>query len=304
MTASIIIPHRNSSETLPRTLESLDKAISGIDAEIILIEDAEGRGPSWARNRGLEKARGEFVFFVDSDDTVALDFVRRPIEELRKTRADLCFFSYKGGPALGRYTLKTNREVRAAYLPAFFGYSFDDVKRWNEGGDLALLKELGQVWRVAYRRKFLELNKIEFDESMSLFEDAAFISHCVAFASSSVSIPDELYNYTPAPQGNLASGLDSRRHWQYKFASKAFRERLDRMTGGEIWRYCEASVVFSALEMLKLRFKAKIPKAEFKRSMAEYLNDEKVRSAIRAFPVCWIRHPLVALGVAYLKTKI
>ena len=78
MTASIIIPHRNSSKTLPRTLESLDKAAKGMDVEMILIEDVDGRGPSWARNRGLEKARGEFVFFVDADDTVEQEFLRRP----------------------------------------------------------------------------------------------------------------------------------------------------------------------------------------------------------------------------------
>ena len=304
MTASIIIPHRNSSKTLPRTLESLDKAAKGMDVEMILIEDVDGRGPSWARNRGLEKARGEFVFFVDADDTVEQEFLRRPMAELNRTGADLCFFTYNSGPELNRYVLKTNEEVRSAYLPAFFGYSFNDVKRWNQGGDLMLLKELGQVWRLAYRREFLEKHKIRFDENMTLFEDAAFISNCVAFASSSVSIPDKLYSYTPSPEGNLASGLDSRRHWEYKIASKRFRVRLDEATGGKIWRYCEASIVFSALEMLRLGKKAGLSRKERAAGLAEYLSDEKVRDAIRAFPVSWLRHPLVALGVSYLRMKI
>ena len=37
--------------------------------------------------------------------------------------------------------------VRARYLPAFFGYSMDDVRRWNRGGDLSAHKQPGQVWR-------------------------------------------------------------------------------------------------------------------------------------------------------------
>lgn len=298
MTASVIVPTVPQQPTLNRALDSLAVASQGLDVDILVIEDGVGRGPSWARNRGLERVKGEVVFFCDADDTVRPDFFRKPLSALANSGADMCFFTYPGGPRISGYALKTNAEIRAAYLPSFFGYSFDDVARWNGGGSLDLMKEPGQVWRCAYRRDFLERHAIRFDESMTLFEDAAFLSACVARAGSSVSIPDELYDYNPHPGGNLASGLDSRRHWDYKFRALEFRKRLEAECGG-VWKYCEASCVFTALELFRLGWKAGLGWKEVKSGIGRYLSDGRVREAIRRYPVSW-RHPLVSAAVVFL----
>lgn len=292
MKASVIIPSRRARATLNRALESINLAALdfGKEIEVVVSWDQEGKGPSWARNRGLERARGEYIFFVDDDDTVKPDFFKKPLEALERTGADLCFFTYPNGPRLSSYVLSDNQEVRAAYLPAFFGYSFADVKRWNEGGALDLLKEPGQVWRVAFRRSFLEKHSLRFDEKLTYFEDAAFLASAVAFAEKTVSISDELYEYHPNEEGNLATGWKSPRHWQYKFLIHAARKELDKKCGGEIWKYCEASPALTALEMLK----------ENRGSLIAYLADEKVRSSISSFPLSF-RHPLVVIGILVLR---
>ena len=301
MKLSVIIPAHRAERTLPRTLEALDaaarkwSAATGFpptEAEIVVSWDHEGKGPSWARNRGLEKAKGEYAFFCDADDAVREDFLLKPYLKLEEAKADLCFFTYAGGPRLCDYVIEGNEKVRAAYLPAFFGYSNDDVRRWNGGGALNLHKEMGQVWRCAYRRDFLDRHEIRFDESMTYFEDAAFLSNCAAFAGKTVSVGDELYDYCPRPDGNLGSGWKSDRHWDYKFKVLEFRKRLDAATGGEIWKYCEASCVLTALELLK----------EHRADLPRYLADERVRAALRTFPLSW-RHPLVAAAVLYLRGR-
>ena len=296
----MIIPSHRSQQTLPRTLRSLEVAAKGLEIETVVVEDAEGRGPSWARNRGLDRATGDIVFFCDSDDAVRPDFFRVPISALESSGADLCFFSYSGGPRLEASDISGRDEVRARYLPAFFGYSFDDVRRWNSGGSLMARKELGQVWRCAYRRSFLVRHAIRFDERIRLYEDAAFLSECVAFASRVVSVPDCLYDYTPSSCGNLATGANSRRHWDYKFLAMEFRKRLDDATGGAVWRYCEASCVFSALEMMRLWRSAGLSFAELREGLSRYLGDERVSSAVRRFPVS-VRHPLAAAAVLFLR---
>jgi len=296
MKASVIIPHRNSQATLSQALESVRLASAGLEVEIIAVEDVEGRGPSWARNRGLERARGDVVFFVDADDEVEAEFITLPLEALRQSCADMCFFTYEGGPALQAETVSGNAAVREKYLPAFFGYSFDDVRRWNSLGCLGARKQLGQVWRCAYKREFLDRHAIRFDESMSFYEDAAFLSNCVAFSEKTVSIPCSLYRYKPRPGGNLASGSGSRRHWQYKFAVKDFRERLDAACGGEIWKYCEASCVLTLLEMASLGLRAGLPPGEWLSGLWRYAGDPRVRRALRDFPLSW-RHPAAAAGV-------
>lgn len=297
----MIIPSHRAQQTLPRTLRSLEVAAKGLDVETIVVDDAEGRGPSWARNRGLDKANGDIIFFCDADDTVRPEFFSRPIETLENTGAEMCVFSFSGGRTIETAVHRGRDEVRARYLPAFFGYSFDDVGRWNAGGSLMARKELGPVWRCAYRRDFLERNALRFDEAMTLYEDAAFLSHCIVKAECVASIPDELYDYVPLPGGNLKTGTNSRRHWDYKFLALASRKRIDAAAGGAAWKYCEASCVFSALEMLRLWRRAGLSFAEFREGLLRYLGDEAVASAVRRFPIS-VRHPLTAAAVVFLRS--
>ena len=300
MKLSVIVPCHNAKETLPAALRSIEIAAQGLDVETIVIEDSEGRGPSWARNRGLDKAAGDVVFFVDADDTVKKDFFRRPLCVLEQTGADICFFTYRGGPKLDERVIDGAEAVRERFLPAFFGYSMDDVRRWNAGGSLYRHKELGQVWRCAYRRSFLDRHAIRFDEAMTFYEDAAFLSFCTAFAEKAATIPDELYEYIPLPGGNLASGSGSRRHWEYKFLVLESRKRLDAKTEGAVWRYCAASCVFSAMEMMRLWKRAGLSLREAFGDLRRYISDRRVKEALWAFPLSR-RHPLAAAAVLFLR---
>ena len=107
MKLSIIIPVYNAREFLHNAVESVCSD-PGEDWELILVNDGsqdgsgqlceqyaasdrrvraihqENRGPGGARNTGMENARGEYLFFVDSDDALnpgALDRIRRALEE-------------------------------------------------------------------------------------------------------------------------------------------------------------------------------------------------------------------------------
>lgn len=266
------------------------------------MEDSSLLGPSWARNRGLEKATGGVVYFCDADDEVKNDFFRRPLEELESTGAQMCFFTFTGCPCYPAGTVEGREKVRDRYLPAFFGYSFEDVERWNRGGVLGARKQLGQVWRCAFDRGFLERNAIRFNESMTFYEDAAFLAHCCAFADKVSAIPDDLYTYHRSLGGNLATGSGSRRHWDYKFLVHSFRKRLDRLAGGGIWKYCEASPVLAAVEMMRLWRGAGLTRREYHDELSDFLADEKAAAALEEFPLSW-RHPLAALAVNWLRRR-
>ena len=296
----MIIPSDRSRKTLPRTLQSLEVAAAGLDVETIVVEDADGRGPSWARNRGLDKAKGDFIFFCDADDTVRPQFFRKLIALLEESGADLAISSFEMSPLKRDYNLSGRDEVRRVALPAFLGYSLEDVRRWNSGGSLMARREMGSVCRCAFRRGFLRSNNIRFDERARLYEDGMFLAECIAFAEKTASTREVLYDYVPGECGNMATGTDSRRHWDYKFIALEARKRIDGATGGAVWKYCEASSVFSALEMMRLWRKAGLTPVEFREGLSRYVGDGAVASALRRFPLS-VRHPLVAAAVVFLR---
>ena len=286
MKASVIIPcHPRNLPTLPRTRESVEAAAKGLDAEILVVEDSDSRGLSWARNEGLRRAAGDVVFFVDADDTVRLNYLSALMCALMQTEADFVLSSFDAAPLKRDYNLVGNAAVREAMLPAFFGLSFDDVRRWNAGGGLLSRREFGSVCRCAFRRDFLERHAIRFDERLRLFEDAPFIAECAGRAVRVASVADVLYDYAPGPEGILATSLGTDRYYAYKFDALENRKAIAARVGGDVMRHFEASAAFSALELLKAR-----------RGFFRYVRDPFVRDALRRFP-CSPRHPLAAAAV-------
>jgi glycosyltransferase involved in cell wall biosynthesis len=62
---SVVVPTRDRPELLQRCLVALEKQT--VPVEIVVVEDAEGRGPAWARNEGVRRAQGRVICFTDDD---------------------------------------------------------------------------------------------------------------------------------------------------------------------------------------------------------------------------------------------
>ncbi len=65
------------------------------DTRIILIEAKQNRGSSGARNQALERAKGRYIAFLDSDDIWHPDFLEKQIAFMKNNDAPLVFSSYK-----------------------------------------------------------------------------------------------------------------------------------------------------------------------------------------------------------------
>jgi glycosyltransferase involved in cell wall biosynthesis len=80
-TVSVIVPVYNTPKEM---IEECLKSVTGQDykdIELLVIRD-EGTGAARARNQGLEKATGEYVCFVDSDDYLSPGAISLMVEAM------------------------------------------------------------------------------------------------------------------------------------------------------------------------------------------------------------------------------
>lgn len=108
---SVVIPTYNRAAQVPDAVRSV-LAQKEVVCEVIVIDDGskddteatlapfagsiryirtENGGVSAARNRGIREATGEWVAFLDSDDTWHPDKLRRQLAAMERAGAKLCF---------------------------------------------------------------------------------------------------------------------------------------------------------------------------------------------------------------------
>ena len=206
MKISVIVPVYNVEAYLPGCLESI-LANDTADCELILVDDgatdssgaicdeyaakypelvrvihqANG-GLGAARNTGIEAARGDYLLFVDSDDTVAPDTLSRLSEEIDKTHADMYVFSFRYVSETGEERPAEPRSTRVDGTPLTLADApellLDPPMAWIRLCRAALFRETGlrfpgRVW----------------------YEDLCTTPSLLLAAGSIVQLPDPLYGY-------------------------------------------------------------------------------------------------------------
>ena len=233
MKLSIIIPVYNAEKTLKATVDSILRC--GLrDYEILLVDDGsaakasllcdqlaaeisclrcihqQNGGVSAARNRGLEEALGEYVWFVDSDDTADPESMAEAEELLEVHRPDMLLF----GMRFDYYRKGLNYRSETA---VYSGAGLLARPAWlAEISALFRANYLSPVWNKLIRRSLLTENGLRFSRDLFLFEDLDFSLRCLRCCRDVYCWDRPIYHYRqPEDEGNAGRRL----------------RRLDRISG-------------------------------------------------------------------------
>ena len=206
MLISVIIPVYNVKDYLEKCVESvIDKNFS--DYEIILVDDGstdgaspalcdelsekhpglirvihqENKGLGGARNTGTAAAKGEYLLYVDSDDTLMPGTVSFLANKIEQTGADIISYNiYTSDEAGNKKPLNSNyKQIDGAFTLAQYP---------------EFLLSLPNAWGRIWRKTLYTDNGIEYPNKV-WYEDIRTTSKLFAVAKSIVTIPDNLYVY-------------------------------------------------------------------------------------------------------------
>ena len=158
--AEAILVDDGSTDATPQLLAEVSKAGSNI-----VVVSQENRGPGGARNAGLGYARGEYVWFVDSDDDIYVDAIPF-IREHSSAQYDFIDFNYDvlNGSAFELKNYDSMQLAPGEYVTPTLDTSNILVAQLTK--NLGFGRLVTKVWR----RKFLLENGLFFPE-YCLYED-------------------------------------------------------------------------------------------------------------------------------------
>lgn len=207
MRLSFIIPAYNVEQYLERCIESCEKQdIPHEDYEVIIVNDdssdntlqvannlaekysniivlsQDNQGQSVARNLGIEHAKGDYIWFVDSDDYIDENCLSSLLDDATLEMVDILLFRLKKStdyPNVKSDTLSQTVEFNKVYA---------------KGELLIAGYNVGTICDAFFKRDFILNNQLRFVPNL-IHEDAEFSMRAMAFALSVKKVNKFPYTY-------------------------------------------------------------------------------------------------------------
>lgn len=93
-------------------------------ADIRLLSNPNNLGVSAARNRIIEEARGEFLFFMDADDVITESAIGLLMHQLQLSQAEIAFGSYEKTETSGLKTIYQYPDIQLFEEDSFANFSY------------------------------------------------------------------------------------------------------------------------------------------------------------------------------------
>ena len=201
---SVIIPVYNAEKKIQRCMESLLsqtlremefifvndastdaslqilKEYKNKDARVVVIDCEKNSGAGGARNVGLDRAKGEYIGFVDADDFIKNDMFEALYQRAKEGDCDIVDCPL--------YNLKADSLRPPGVLDAFC-----DCELTTEQREVLILSD-GYIVTKIFKASLIEEYHVRFRPNVKV-EDADFLLKLILHANRFGNIPDPKYIY-------------------------------------------------------------------------------------------------------------
>ena len=208
-TVSVIIPAYNAERFIREAIFSIANQTYRF-FEVIVVDDAspdktsdvvnelmkryewlhyikleKNSGQSYARNEGIRISSGDYIMFLDADDTYECNMLEKMVSAVgdqEKSIAICSFYRRKNGEV---FSTNIRLEAGRMDINSFLGKVFSVIP----------LNYLSCIGTKIYRRDILEKNNIWFTDKYKHNEDLGIVIDYFKYINEVVVIPEELYCY-------------------------------------------------------------------------------------------------------------
>ncbi len=213
-----IVVNDGSTDKSLKILKDFEKN----DPRVILI-DQQNTGSSIARQRALEIAKGDYLYFMDSDDILDKDAIKTCYKRAVGENLDMVFFdavSFSDDPGLNAKDFHYNRK----------GVIGDGIYNGVFLMNLLLDKDLFRVapWMHFFRRELIVENGIKFYPGI-VHEDELFFSQLYFYAVRVGYIPEDLFKRRLRANSTMTASFSLKRINSYFTIVREFEKTLKTM---------------------------------------------------------------------------
>lgn len=229
------------------------------DNRITVIHKQNG-GVSSARNEGIKIAKGEFIWFVDSDDYIETNALEILSDHIERSPSDLYVFEQGISKKINIDNL--NNLFYDHYFKYHFGFA---------------------PWNKIYKNSILQSSSLFFDTEETVGEDLLFNVNYYTKINSLEFLDENLYHYVIRENSAMTTFDDKRYQKQMRLFFK-IHNLLEDMVSSEVLAILFLMHLMSGLNQSFKKFNL----FKFRKIIKEYLTqtsfDKKtVKQAIKVF---------------------
>nr|WP_177297018.1 glycosyltransferase family 2 protein [uncultured Blautia sp.] len=178
----ICVDDGSTDETVPAI-----KRLLASDSRIQLIQMPHCGKAGLMRNKGIEKASGEYLLFLDGDDFFEAQLIEHTLQRIREDKADICLFDARLYYEESKSFIEAGHMLKKDYVPGQIPYE-------GKSCPYVLNISTGCPWTKLFRREFILENHLEF-MPLHRSNDLFFVCVSMVLAKRITVLEEKLVNY-------------------------------------------------------------------------------------------------------------